>query len=107
MATSQWIRGAGFALALLVAPAAVWAQGGGSSDTPRPPGSDPSSRVDRLQGMPPTSPGTPGNPTGRAIDRPASPPAASAVPARPMPGATVTPGDPRSGGRTGGSAPSN
>ena len=105
MATTQWLRGVGCALALLAAPVTVWAQGG--SDTPRPPGSDPSSRVDRLQGLPPTSPGTPGNPTGRASDRTANPPAANAVPARPMPGGTVAPGDPRSGGRTGGSAPTN
>jgi hypothetical protein len=107
MAISQWLRGAGCALALVAAPGVVWAQGGGGADTPRPPGSDPSSRVDRLQGLPPTSPGTPGNPTGRAADRTANPPAAGAVPARPMPGGTMAPADPRSGGRTGGSAPTN
>jgi hypothetical protein len=104
MAKLQWIRGVGCALALLAAPGLASAQGG-SGETPRPPGSDPSSRVNELQGLPPTSPGTPGNPTGRASDRPANPPAANAVPARPAPGVAPSPGDPRSSGRSGAAAP--
>lgn len=107
------IRAMGLAMAVLAAPAMAWAQGS-SGETPRPPGSDPSTRVDQLQGRPVTPPGTTGNPTGRAIDRPATPPAANAVPARPAPGGMVSPGgtssnpgNPASGGRTGGSAPTN
>ncbi|WP_431301783.1 hypothetical protein [Sediminicoccus sp. BL-A-41-H5] len=95
-----------FCTALMLASGAAWAQGS-SNDSPRPPGSDPSTRVERLQGNPPTPPGTPGNPTGRAIDRPANPPAANAVPGRPMPGGMAAPGNPESSGRTGGSAPTN
>lgn len=106
MTRFERLRGIGLAIALLSAPASAWAQGG-SGDTPRPPGSDPSARVDQLQGMPPSAPGTPGNPTGNAIDRPATPPASNAVPARPMPGGTAAPGNPSSGGRTGGSSPTN
>lgn len=99
-------RLAGLACTLLLISGAALAQGS-SNDTPRPPGSDPSSRVDRLQGQPPPPPGTPGNPTGRAIDRPANPPAANALPGRTMPGGMAAPGNPRSDGRTGGSAPRN
>ena len=103
----QRLLGIGLAVAVLGAPVAGWAQGGGGSDTPRPPGSDPSSRVDQLQGLAPTSPGTPGNPTGRASDQPTNPPAANAGPARPAPSGTAMPGSQNPTGRTGGSAPSN
>lgn len=87
------------AAALLALPAAAFAQGAGS-DTPRPPGSDPSARVGTITGQGPSSPGTPGNPTGQRVDRPAtstSPTTNQAVtPANPgsqqRPGAPAAPG---------------
>jgi len=59
-----------FSLSLFVAPGIAEAQGG-SNDTPHPLGSDLSVRVNQLQGLPPNAPVSPGNPTGRAADRPA------------------------------------
>lgn len=101
MTKLERLRGVGIAFVLLAVPSLAWAQG---SEAPRPPGSDPSARVNQLQGLPPPPPGTPGNPTGNAADRPAMPPASNAVPARPIPSAT---GNPNSGGRTNGPSPSN
>jgi hypothetical protein len=98
------------AAALLAAPVAGFAQGS-SSDTPRPPGSDPSATVSRQTGMPSSPPGSTGNPTGSSLDRTPTPgasasgnaanpsrpsvsdPAArTATPGRPAPGTATTPG---------------
>lgn len=87
------------AAGLLAIPVAGFAQGTGS-DTPRPPGSDPSSAVSRQMGQPTAPPGSTGNPTGRAVDRAPAPGASmsgnAANPGRPSvsdPAArTVSPG---------------
>lgn len=60
------------AAALLAAPVAGFAQGS-STDTPRPPGSDPSATVSRQTGMPSSPPGSTGNPTGSPLDRTPTP----------------------------------
>lgn len=96
---------------ILVGPA--FAQGG--SDTPRPPGSDPSARVDQLQGRGPAAIGTPGNPTGNSVDRPGNPAPSNATPGQPSarPGNTgmqdsrTIPGTPGAAGRSGTSSPTN
>ncbi len=100
-----------FILSLLMAPGMAFAQGGGN-ETPRPPGSDPSARVNELQGYPPSAPGSRGNPTGTPEGRPAVQPPANAVPARPshVPGnsrpsdATTSPG---AAGSSGTPSPTN
>ncbi|WP_421995408.1 hypothetical protein [Roseococcus sp.] len=86
------------AAAMIALPMASFAQGNGS-DTPRPPGSDPSARVDSITGRGPASPGTTGNPTGRRVDRPATstaPTNQAVTPANPnsqrRPGAPSAPG---------------
>jgi len=85
------------AAALLAAPVAGFAQGGGN-DTPVPPGADGSARVDRITGQGPAAVGSPGNPTGRAADRPSAstrPSNMAVTPANPnsqsSPGAASTP----------------
>lgn len=60
------------AATLLAAPVAGFAQGS-SSDTPRPPGSDPSATVSRSVGQPSSPPGSTGNPTGSPLDRTPTP----------------------------------
>ena len=103
---------AAFVLSLLIAPLAAFAQAVGGNETPRPPGSDPSARVDELQGLPPSFPGTRGNPSGLAADRPAVQPPANAIPARPstVPG-NARPTDattgPSAAGRSGTPSPTN
>jgi len=99
-----------FVLMLLVAPGIALAQGG--NETQRPLGSDPSARVDQLQGLPPSAPGSPGNPSGRAADRPAVQPPANAIAARPstVPGnarPTDSTSAPSAAGRSGTPSPTN
>ena len=103
----------GITVALIGASGAVWAQGG--SETPRPPGSDPSTTVDRLQGRSGAAVGSPGNPTGNPLDQPALPPPANATPANPSStpgnarplGSGTTPGTPGAAGTSGTPSPTN
>lgn len=105
----------GFAAAVFAAPSMAWAQGGGGSDTPRPPGSDPSTTVDRLQGIPGPAVGSPGNPTGTPQGQPNLQPPANARLANPSTtpgnasplGSGTTPGTPGASGTSGTPSPRN
>ncbi|WP_424813120.1 hypothetical protein [Roseococcus sp. YIM B11640] len=90
---------------LLALPVAAFAQGG-SSDTPRPPGSDPSATVSRQTGMPSAPPGSTGNPTGTPSGRAPDPaPNMAVTPARPGSAARQDPGGPAIPGQVSPGAP--
>ena len=103
----------GCAAAILTASGLAWAQG--NNETPRPPGSDPSTTVDRLQGLPAPPIGSPGNPTGSLDGLPSIQPPANANRADPsrIPGnsrpldARTTPGTPGASGTSGTPSPTN